>query len=219
MVVYAPSSVQEAADCVIDAFDVADIYRIPVMVLGDGMIAQMMEPVEFRPHKQSQLPEKPWAATGHKASEKKALINSLYIEAEEMQEVMGRLAKVYEQITDNEVRYEEYMMDDADMCIVAYGTTARIVKNAVTKARKEHGIKAGLIRPITVWPFPSKPISDAAEKCKAFLAVEMSTGQMLEDVKLSVNGKRPVSFLGTVGGTSPTPQMIVDKLKAIKEGL
>ncbi len=219
MVVYAPSSIQEAADCVMQAFDVADIYRIPVMVLGDGMIAQMMEPVEFSQRKQRELPEKPWAATGRKAREKKALINSLYIEAEEMQTVMERLAGVYEQIKENEVQYEEYMMDDAEFCVVAYGTTARIAKNAVTKARKEYGIKAGLIRPVTVWPFPSKPIADAADRCKAFLAVEMSTGQMVEDVRLAVSGKRPVSFLGTVGGVSPTPKMIADKLRVIKEGL
>lgn len=219
MIVYAPSSVQEAADCVMQAFDSADMYRVPAMVLGDGMIGQMMEPVEFRPQKKRQLPEKTWAATGHKAGEKKALINSLYIEAEEMMEVMDRLSKVYGRITENEVQYEEYMMDDAELCIVAYGTTARIAKNAVTKARNEYGLKAGLIRPITVWPFPSKPIAKAAEKCKAFLAVEMSTGQMVEDVRLAVNGKAPVSFLGTVGGVSPTPLMIVEKLKAIKEGL
>lgn len=219
MIVYAPSSVQEAADLVMQAFDAADMYRVPVLILGDGMIGQMMEPVEFRPQQARKLPEKTWAATGHKASEKKALINSLYIEAEEMIEVMGRLEKVYDRIKQNEVMYESYMMDDADICIAAYGSTARIAKNAISKARKEYGIKAGLLRPITLWPFPYEAFSGAADKCKAFLSVEMSTGQMVEDVKLGVNGKRPVRFAGTVGGVAPTPNMIIDELKAIKEGL
>jgi 2-oxoglutarate ferredoxin oxidoreductase subunit alpha len=219
MIVYAPSSVQEAADLVMQAFDAADLYRVPVLILGDGMIGQMMEPVEFRPQKERKLPDKTWAATGRKASDKKALINSLYIEAEEMIEVMGRLGNVYDRIKASEVQYESFMMDDAEICIAAYGSTARIVKNAITKARKEFGIKAGLLRPITVWPFPYKAFSDAAEKCSAFLTVEMSTGQMVEDVRLGVNGKKPVSFTGTVGGLAPTPKMIIDELKAIKEGL
>lgn len=219
MIVYAPASVQEAADLVMQAFDAADTYRVPVLILGDGMIGQMMEPVEFRPRSERQLPEKTWAATGHKAGEKKALVNSLYIEAEEMIEVMGRLNSVYDRIKRDEVQYEAYMMDDAEICIAAYGSTARIAKNAITKARQEFGIKAGLLRPITVWPFPYKAFSDAADKCAAFLTVEMSTGQMVEDVKLGVNGKRPVTFSGTVGGVAPTPNMIIDALKAIKEGL
>lgn len=219
MVVYAPSSVQEAADCMMQAFDTADFYRAPVMVLGDGMIGQMMEPVEFRPQKKRNLPEKTWAATGHKASGKKALINSLYIEAEEMDAVIKRLEKVYEKIKEDEVQYEEYMTDDAEIVIAAYGTTSRIAKNAIVKARNECGIKAGLLRPITVWPFPKKAFSAAADKCRAFLTVEMSLGQMVEDVKLAVNGKRPVKFLGTYGGFTPTPNMIIDSLKEIKEGL
>lgn len=219
LVVYAPSSVQEAADCMMQAFDTADAYRVPVMILGDGMIGQMMEPVEFRPQKKRELPEKTWAATGHKADEKKVLINSLYIEAEEMDTVIKRLEGVYEIIKENEVQYEEFMMDDAEIVIAAYGTTARIAKNAVVKARNEFGIKAGLLRPITVWPFPVKAFSDAADRCKAFLTVEMSSGQMIEDVKLAVNGKRPVTFLGTNGGFTPTPKMIIDSLLNIKEGL
>lgn len=219
LVVYAPSSVQEAADCMMQAFDTADAYRIPVMVLGDGMIGQMMEPVEFRQQKKRELPDKTWAATGHKADEKKVLINSLYIEAEEMDTVTRRLKSVYDKIKQNEVQYEEYMMDDAEFVIAAYGTTSRIAKNAIVKARNEYGMKVGLIRPITVWPFPAKAFADAAEKCKAFLTVEMSMGQMVEDVRLAVNGRRPVEFLGTYGGFTPTPNMIIDSLKQIKEGL
>ncbi len=219
IIVLAPSSVQEAADCVMDAFDLADIYRIPVMVMGDGMIGQMMEPVEFKEPAKRDLPPKTWAATGYDGSRPRAVINSLYIEAEEMNVVSARLQSVYDKIAENETRFDTFMMDDAEIGIVAYGTTARIVRNAILKARNELGIKAGLIRPITLWPFPSQPIADAAEKCKAFLAVEMSTGQMVEDVRLAVNGKCPVGFVGTTGGIIPTPNQIVEKLKAIKEAM
>jgi 2-oxoglutarate/2-oxoacid ferredoxin oxidoreductase subunit alpha len=218
LVVFAPCSVQEAADCVMQAFDVADIYRVPVMILGDGNIGQMMEPVEFRPQNKRILPDKSWAATGHGKNEKKSVINSLYIEVEEMNEVIDRLKEVYKRIKETEVQYESFMMDDAEICIVAFGTTARVAKSAILKARKEYGIKAGLIRPITLWPYPDEPISKAAEKCKAFLVAEMNLGQMVEDVRLAVNGKRPVRFIGTTGGVIHTPNMIIDELKHIKEG-
>lgn len=219
LIVYAPSSVQEAADCVMEAFEASDYYRVPALVLGDGMIGQMMEPVEFKQPKKRQLPEKTWAATGYDGNKKRAIINSLYIEAEEMSTVIARLQGVYREIEKNETQYEEYMMDDAEIGIVAYGTTSRIARNAIDKARKELGIKAGLIRPITVWPFPSEPIGIAAKNVKAFLAVEMSTGQMVEDVRLAVNGACPVSFFGTTGGIIPTPNQIIEKLKKIKEGM
>lgn len=217
LLVYAPSSVQEAADCVMRAFDAADIYRIPVMILGDGNIGQMMEPVEFKKPEKREIPIKSWAATGHKKHEKKSVINSLYIEVEEMNEVVDELKKVYRRIKDAEVMYEEYMMEDADICIVAYGTTARVAKSAIMKARKENGPRAGLIRPITLWPYPEEVISKAADKCKAFLVAEMNLGQMVEDVKLAVNGKRPVSFIGATGGQIHTPGMIIDELKRIEE--
>jgi 2-oxoglutarate ferredoxin oxidoreductase subunit alpha len=219
LIVYAPSSVQEAADCVMEAFEASDYYRVPALVMGDGMIGQMMEPVEFKQPKKRELPEKVWAAKGYDGSRERAIVNSLYIEAEEMSVVNARLQGVYREIEKNETQYEEYMMDDAEICIVAYGTTSRIARNAITKARKELGIKAGLIRPITIWPFPSQPIAEAAKKVKAFLAVEMSTGQMVEDVRLAVNGARPVSFFGTTGGIIPTPGQIIEKLKQIKEGM
>jgi 2-oxoglutarate ferredoxin oxidoreductase subunit alpha len=211
--------VQEAADCVMEAFEASDYYRVPALVMGDGMIGQMMEPVEFKQPKKRELPEKVWAAKGYDGSRERAIVNSLYIEAEEMSVVNARLQGVYREIEKNETQYEEYMMDDAEICIVAYGTTSRIARNAITKARKELGIKAGLIRPITIWPFPSQPIAEAAKKVKAFLAVEMSTGQMVEDVRLAVNGARPVSFFGTTGGIIPTPGQIIEKLKQIKEGM
>ncbi len=215
LIVFAPSSVQEAANIMALAFDLSDKYRVPAMILADGMIGQMMEPVEFTDKQQSAPVEKPWAATGYDGKKKRSIINSLYIEAEAMAEVTTRLQSVYEQIKRAEVRYEEFMMDDADYCIAAYGTTARIAKNAIVKARKELGIKAGLIRPITLWPFPTEAFANAAKKCKAFVAVEMSTGQMVEDVKLSVNGVRPVSFIGTVGGFVPTPDSVVEELKRL----
>ena len=218
LIVYAPNSVQEAADCVMEAFDASDTYRVPALILGDGMIGQMMEPVAFKAPAKRNLPEKTWAATGYDSKKERAVINSLYIEADEMNAVCNRLQQVYRQIEQNETQYEDYMMDDAEFCIVAYGSTSRIVKNAIDKARSQHGIKAGMIRPITLWPFPEKAIADAAETCKAFLAVEMSMGQMVEDVRLSAGGKRPVAFIGTAGGVIPTPAMIIDKLQAIKEG-
>ena len=217
IIVFAPSSVQEAADCVMEAFEVSDYYRVPAMILGDGMIGQMMEPVEFTIPKKRIQPPKDWAATGYDGKKKRAVINSLYIEADEMNAVCIDFKRIYDEIAKNETAYEEYMMDDADIFIVAYGTTARIVKNAIVKARQE-GIKAGLIRPITVWPFPSEAISKAAGKCKAAVAVEMSMGQMIDDVKLAVNGAVPVSFVGTTGGVIPTPEMIIEELKRIEEG-
>jgi 2-oxoglutarate ferredoxin oxidoreductase subunit alpha len=219
LIVFAPCSVQEAADTMSLAFDLSDKYRVPAMILADGMIGQMMEPVEFSSPKQSRPVEKPWAATGWDGKRKRAVVNSLYIEADRMSEVTARLQSVYEQIRRDETRFEEYMMDDAQFCIVAYGTTSRIAKNAVVKARREFGIRAGLIRPITLWPFPSEAIAKAAKRCKAFVAVEMSTGQMVEDVRLAVNGARPVSFIGTTGGIIPTPELIIEELKKVaKEG-
>ena len=219
LIVLAPCSVQEAADSVSLAFDLSDKYRVPALILGDGMIGQMMEPVEFSAPQQSKPVEKPWAATGYDGKKKRAIINSLYIEAEQMSVVNARLQSVYDEIKRNETRFEEYMMDDAEYCIVAYGTTSRIAKNAIVKARKELGIKVGLIRPITIWPFPSEAIAQAAKRCKAFVTVEMSAGQMVEDVRLAVGGARPVSFIGTTGGIVPTPDNIIAELKRVKEGM
>lgn len=216
LIVYAPSSVQEAADCVMEAFEASDCYRVPAMILGDGMIGQMMEPVEFKAPKKRVLPEKTWAATGYDGKKERAIINSLYIEPEKMNEVCHQFAAIYKLIEQNETQYDTYLMDDAQICIVAYGTTSRIVKNAIDKAR-QNDIKVGMIRPITVWPFPSDVIAAAAKNCTAFLAIEMSMGQMVEDVRLAVNGARPVHFAGTTGGVIPSPDMIVEKLCKIKE--
>lgn len=202
---------------VMEAFDIADMYRNPVMILGDGMIGQMMEPVEFHQPPKREIPEKTWAATGWDGTRERAIINSLYIEPEVMQVVSDRLQKRYELIKQNETRVEEYKMEDAEYCIAAYGTTARVAKSAVNKAR-EMGIKAGIIRPKTVWPFPSEAFYKAADQVKGFLTVEMSAGQMVEDVRLAVNGKKPVEFYGVMGGFLPTPNAILEKLIQLKEG-
>ncbi|HOS70804.1 MAG TPA: 3-methyl-2-oxobutanoate dehydrogenase subunit VorB, partial [Bacillota bacterium] len=190
LVVLAPSSVQEAADLVQEAFEIADQYRNPVMVLGDGMIGQMMEPVEFTEVKKRNLPEKTWATVGTKGKRKPNIINSLFIDPAECEKHNFKLFEKYKEIEKNEVKVETYNLEGAEIVFAAYGTTARIVKNAIASLAKE-GIKAGLIRPITLWPFPAKAFETAAEQAgvKAFLTVEMSMGQMVEDVKLSVNGK------------------------------
>lgn len=191
LIVFAPDSVQEAVDLTYSAFDTADKYRTPVVILGDGMIGQMMEPVEM-PEEIAELPEKPWATTGCAKGERR-IINSLYIEPDVMEKVNLRLQEKYNTIARNETRWEEYFMEDAEMVITAYGTTARIAKKSIKELRKA-GVKAGLIRPITLWPFPAEAINKAAARAKAFLTVEMSCGQMVEDVRLAVNGQAPVEF-------------------------
>ncbi|MBQ4288941.1 MAG: 3-methyl-2-oxobutanoate dehydrogenase subunit VorB [Clostridia bacterium] len=217
LVVLAPSTVQEAANMVMEGFDIADTYRIPVMVLGDGMIGQIMEPVEFVPPKKREVPPKTWAATGWSdKSRPRAILNSLYIEPEEMKVVMDRLLERYELIKKNETRVEEFMTEDAEYIIAAYGTTARIAKSAITKARAQ-GIKVGLIRPITVWPFPYEAYSKAADRVKGFLDIELSTGQMVEDVRLAVAGKKPVEFYGKLGGFVPSADEILEQIKKMAE--
>ena len=219
-VVLAPASIQEAADLVMEGFDIADEYRIPVLILGDGMIGQMMEPVEFRKPPKRNLPEKTWATTGWKdKARQKSVVNSLYIETVALEAVNKRLQARYVQITQKETRFEEYRCENAEIIIAAYGTVSRIAKNAIEMAAKE-GIKVGMIRPITLWPFPSQAYADMAEKenVKAFLTVEMSAGQMVEDVKLAVNGKKPVKFFGKMGGSIPTPAEILAEIKKIKGG-
>lgn len=203
VVVFAPASVQEAVELTQRAFDVADQYRMPAMILGDGVIGQMMEPVEMPEYKPRPLPKKDWAATGWDGkSRPRAVINSLYIEADRCEELNLALKKQYEEIAKNERMVEEQYMDDAEYVIAAYGTTARIALTAIRQARAQ-GVKAGLIRPITLWPFPSEAFARAAQKAKKFLTVEMSLGQMVDDVRIAVNGARPVEFYGRTGGVIP----------------
>ena len=203
VVVFAPASVQEAVELTQRAFDVADQYRMPAMILGDGVIGQMMEPVEMPEYKPRPLPKKDWAATGWDGkSRPRAVINSLYIEADRCEELNLALKKQYEEIAKNECMVEEQYMDDAEYVIAAYGTTARIALTAIRQARAQ-GVKAGLIRPITLWPFPGEAFARAAQKAKKFLTVEMSLGQMVDDVRIAVNGARPVEFYGRTGGVIP----------------
>ncbi|MBE5038891.1 3-methyl-2-oxobutanoate dehydrogenase subunit VorB [Ructibacterium gallinarum] len=215
LLVFAPSSVQEMADLIGTAFDKADQYRMPAMIMGDGMLGQMMEPVAFQEERDpSSLPEKPWATTGTMMKRKKNIINSLYLTPEELENLNNDRQKRYQTIMENEVRVEEYQTEDAELIFVAYGTIARITMSAVNMLREE-GIKAGLIRPITLWPFPTEAIyaRAAAETSKAFMAVEMSQGQMIEDVRLAVNGKKPVYFYGRNGGMVPDQEAIVKQAK------
>jgi len=216
-VVYAPASIQETVDLMMEAFDVADLYRIPVMVLGDGMIGQMMEAVEFKEPKKRDLPEKDWITTGTKEDKKPNIINSLYLEPDELQEHNIRLEKKHDLITKNEIKYEEINIEDADVVCVAYGTTSRIVKNAIEDCEKE-GLKVGLIRPITLWPFPEEAFDKINKDCKGLLTVEMSMGQMIDDVKISSKGRWPVHFEGKSGGMVPTPAQVVNKIKEISGG-
>ncbi len=214
LLVYAPSSVQEMADLVSTAFDKADQYRMPAMILGDGMLGQMMEPVSFKePVDPASLPQKDWATTGTNMKRKKNIINSLYLTPDELEDLNNLRQKRYETIQKEEVMVEEYQTEDAELIFVAYGTIARIVMSAVNTLR-EQGIKAGLIRPITLWPFPSEVIRKYADSAKMFLTVEMSQGQMVEDVRLAVDGKKPVYFYGRNGGMIPEQDVIVEQAKA-----
>lgn len=216
LVVLAPASVQELVDLTIDAFDIADQYRNPVMILGDGILGQMMEPVEFKITEPKVNPEKRWATTGAKGRDRN-IVNSLYIVPEVLEKFCEKLQAKYSEISAKETRYETYFTEDADIVLTAYGSTARICK-AVTDQFRQEGIKVGLIRPITLWPFPDEPYVKAAEKAQAFLTVEMSNGQMVEDVRLAVNGKKPVHFFGRAGGMVPTKAQIYAEVKKIIEG-
>ncbi len=219
LVVLAPSSIQEMVDLTSDAFDIGDKYRCPVMIMGDGMLGQMMEPVEFKDIDVSSLPEKPWATTGTGMKRKRNVINSLFIDPKDLEDLVMEREKKYAEIAKNEVRYEAVNTEDADIVLVAYGTTSRIAKTAMAKA-KELGINVGIIRPITLWPFPYEAFENALSngKKKSFLTVEMSTGQMLDDVKIAVNGRADVHFYGRTGGIVPTPNEILDKIKEIAGG-
>jgi len=212
-IVIAPHTVQEEADLMFDAFELADKYRIMVVVLVDGLLGQMMEPVEFKDWvdvKKFKTPE--WATVGQGDRAQRNILISFDILAEGLEKMNLVLQDKYAKIRENEVRFEEYKMDDADYAITAFGTVARIAKTTIELARNE-GIKVGLIRPITLYPFPEKVIENRASQVKFFFDTEMNEGQMLEDVKLSVNGKKPVYFHGRLGGIVPTAEEILDEFK------
>lgn len=217
LLVLAPSNVQELVDLVMDGFDLADEYRNPVMILGDGMIGQMMEPVEFKDRVGKEIPEKDWATTGTKGKRKPNIINSLYLDAEDLERHNQKLQEKYNKMREKEVRVESYNIEDADVVISAYGTTARIAKTAISKLENE-GYKVGLIRPITLFPYPYDEFNKIKDTCKGVLTVEMNAGQMLDDVKLALNGRLPAYFYGRTGGMVPTPEEIVKKVKEILGG-
>ena len=212
-IVLAPSSVQEAVDLMHDAFDLADIYRTPTRILADGIIGQMMDPVEFHEHESRELPAKDWAATGWSpaSNRPRAIVNSLYIEVDELQELNDRLQARYQIIREKETRAELYNTEGAELIICAYGTVARICKSAIGLLEKK-GYKVGLFRPITVWPFPEKELAGvmAQPSVKKAVTVEISAGQMVEDVRLTVNGTKPVEFFGKPGSYTPTAEEIAE---------
>ena len=212
VIVLAPNSVQEMASLTGEAFDLADIYRMPCMILADGALGQMMEPVDFGAHTPREIPEKTWATNGHKNARKHNVVNSLYIAPEELEKTVLDRFERYAEIEEKEVKYDTYLTEDAEIVVVAYGITARIAKTAVRMAR-EQGIKAGLFRPITLWPFPSGELKALAGTTKAFLSVEMNMGQMQSDVKLAIDCAKPVTHFGRTGGMIPTPDEILIHIK------
>ncbi|MDR3239482.1 MAG: 3-methyl-2-oxobutanoate dehydrogenase subunit VorB [Clostridiales bacterium] len=213
----APNSVQEMADLTMKAFDLADQYRMQVMILADAILGQMMEPVILRDAEKKKLPEKTWAVTGTGGRRKKNIINSLYLSVEELDKVNRERFARYKIVEEKETLFEEYMTDDAEIVMAAYGATSRICKNAIATARTK-GIKVGLIRPITLWPFPKKAFQKVAQRAKAFLCVEMSMGQMIDDIRLAVGGSKRVAFCGRVGGMVPSPEEILEKLEQLNGG-
>ncbi len=215
MVVYAPSTVQEMADYTYKAFDIADEYRMPVMILADGLLGQMMEPVELRDPIEK-LPERPWACTGHNNEREHNVANSLYLTAEDLDRINHERFERYELIKEREQISEEFLCDDADIIVVAFGAAARIARNAVRAAR-EQGIKAGLFRPVTLWPFPVDALEKTVGHAKGYLTVEMNMGQMVEDVRLVVAGRAPVEFYGRTGGVIPTPDEVLDAIVAFDQ--
>ena len=213
--VLAPNSVQELADITIEAFALADKYRNPVLVLGDGALGQMMEPVAFGQQNIIAAPAKPWAATGLRGRAKNNIINSLYLQPEALHCHNEHLQEKYQAMSAQEVRFEEIQTADAEIILVAYGITARLARSAMDKARAQ-GIKAGILRPISLWPFPAEPLAKmASAQVKAFLTLELNAGQMVEDVKLAVCGAKPVHFFGRTGGVIPSANMVLAEITKI----
>lgn len=214
LLVYAPASVQEMVDMVIKAFDKADEYRMPAMILADGLLGQMMEPVSFPEISTNPTDKSSWAADGHKGKREHHIVNSLYLKPDELEKsVADRFAR-YEAIKASETDAELYLTEDCDILLCAFGATARVVKSAINEARAQ-GIKAGLFRPKTLWPFPEKELNEAAKSAKKLLSVEMSMGQMIDDIKLAINCSKPVEFYGRTGGVIPNPAEILAEIKKV----
>jgi len=215
LIVLAPSSVQEMADLTFSAFDLADQWRNPVMILADGLLGQMMEPVEFGDREPVRV-EKPWATTGAQGR-RPNVINTLDIVPESLERRNRALAAKYARIAQTEMRWHEYKTTDASLILAAYGTAARVARSAVDLARRE-GLRVGLIRPITLWPFPVQPFRELADGSRQFLVVEMSMGQFVEDVRLAVEGRGRVHFYNRLGGMVPTPREVLAEITAILAG-
>ena len=215
MIVLAPASVQEMAELTVKGFELADTYRMTSMILADGTMGQMMEPVSLE-FDVKPAPEKPWATVGTKLERTHNIVNSLSLVPEELEQLNFARYEKYNYIKENEAMYEEYMMDDAEYAIAAFGIASRVAKNAVNEARKQ-GIKVGMIRPITLWPFPVAPFKKAADKVKAIISVELSMGQMIEDVKLATECKVPVTLCNRVGGMIVSPEQVLEAIKEVAE--
>ena len=216
MIVLAPASVQEMASLTIKGFDLADKYCMTSMILADGTIGQMMEPIVFE-EEEPKVYDKPWALTGTECKRPHNIINSLYLKPEELEKKNFDRYEKYALIEENEPMWEEYMMEDAEICIVAFGIASRVAKNAVVTARNE-GIKVGLIRPITLWPFPAKAIAAAADKVKSFISVELNMGQMIEDIRLYSQCKKPVTLCNRTGGMIPSPDQVLESIRRAEKG-
>ena len=217
MIVLAPASVQEMASLTIKGFNLADKYLMTSMILADGTIGQMMEPITFE-DAEIETYEKPWALTGTECKRKHNVVNSLYLKPDELEIKNFQRYERYKIVEENEPMWEEYMMDDAEYCVVAFGIASRVAKNAVAAARKE-GIKVGLIRPITLWPFPKNALKAAAEKVKGFISVELNMGQMIEDIKLYTECKRPVALCNRCGGMIPSPDEVLEAIRNAQKGV
>ena len=216
MIVLAPASVQEMASLTIKGFNLADKYLMTSMILADGTIGQMMEPISFE-DAEIETYEKPWALTGTEGKREHNVVNSLYLKPDQLEIKNFERYERYQVVEENEPMWEEYMMDDAEYCVVAFGIASRVAKNAVVAARAE-GIKVGLIRPITLWPFPKKALRAAADKVKGFISVELSMGQMIEDIKLYTECKRPVALCNRCGGMIPSPDEVLESIRKAQKG-
>ena len=217
MIVLAPASVQEMASLTMKGFDLADKYLMTAMILADGTIGQMMEPISFEDTEINTY-EKPWALTGTEGKRKHNIVNSLYLKPDELEKKNFERYERYKIVEENEPLWEEYMMEDAEICVVAFGIASRVAKNAIVAARAE-GIKVGLIRPITLWPFPVKPLAAAADKVKSFISVELNMGQMIEDVRLATQCKRPVTLCNRAGGMIPSPEQVLESIRQAQKGV
>ncbi len=213
LIVLAPSSVQEMASLTSKAFDLAEKYRMTAMLLADGTMGQMMEPVALTKGESVETP-KPWALTGTQLKRKHNVVNSLSLIPEELEKMNFERFERYKQVEENECMYEEYLMEDAEICVVGFGIASRVSKNAIDEARKQ-GIKVGMIRPITLWPFPKAPLLKAADKVKAFISVELNMGQMIEDIELAIRCKKPVHLLNRTGGVIMSPDEVLKKIQEI----